>query len=66
MKQICIGLGVLGSLGIYNIFIVPLVFSEYAGGGMNWSRVVGAGVAGSLGVLIGHIIYRVVSKNKES
>jgi hypothetical protein len=66
MKQTYVGLGVLGSLVVYNLLIVPMLFSETTGGGINWSRAVGAGVAASLGVILGNIIYRATSKNKDS
>ncbi len=65
MRQICAAGGVLGSLLVYNMLVVPVMFSQNASGGIDLGRSLGAGLAAALGVGIGHVVYRFIVKEKK-
>ncbi len=65
MRQICAAGGVLGSLLVYNMLVVPKMFLPNSSGGIDLGRSLGAGLAAALGVGIGHVVHRCIVKDKK-
>ena len=60
MHRITLVISLLCTLLIYNHILVPRLFGDSSG--VNYWRIVGAGLAGGLGTVIGYLITFLITK----
>ena len=64
MSKLFTTVGAISMLIFYNLLIAPAIFPSHQVGEINIPKIIGAGVAGALGVGIGHATKFIFKKFK--